>query len=73
MGVDMITFSPLLCIVSPWQENGDILAWLAYCDALGLPIVVDEQVCPGVPHEGLIFTAHLTDQIDFVWPEIPPR
>ena len=46
MGIDKTTFPALICIVTPWQQNGNVLVWLAHIDAMGLPIVVDESVCP---------------------------
>lgn len=44
MGIDKTTFPALLCIVTPWQQNGNILVWLGHIDTLGLPVVVDESV-----------------------------
>ena len=73
VGIDQTTFSPLLCIVSPWQQNGNILIWLTHCDTLGLPILVDEHVCSGKSHEDLLFTAHITDSTDSIRPGVPPR
>lgn len=74
MGIDKDTFPTLLCIVTPWQENGNVLVWLAHCDALGLPIVVDELVRPDRPLDAcLLFIDFPTDQMDLVGTGLPPR
>ncbi len=44
IGIDKTTFHPLFCIVSPWQQNGNILTWLKFFEALGLQILIDACV-----------------------------
>lgn len=71
MGIDQTTFPSLLCIVTPWQQNGNTLDWLAHSKALGLSILIDELVCPELWHHGLLLTTSFTDQTDLVGPLLP--
>lgn len=47
LGIDQDTFrSPnMLCIVTPWQRNGNILDCLRLLKGLELPILLDPWVC----------------------------
>ena len=48
LGIDEDAFSSqgLLCIVTPWQKNGNIMDCLRRLKEIGVPLLVDEWVCP---------------------------
>ena len=45
LGVDLTTFDPYPCIVTPWQIYGNVLDCLKWFREIGLTIIVDEWVC----------------------------
>lgn len=44
LGIDGETFNSVPCIVTPWQNNGNILDCLKRFTSSGLPILIDEWV-----------------------------